>query len=71
MNGEKGCPLELFMRGYIKRKGSAQNGSKISCKWEAYPYLRGTFAYRTVPKFPCKRSLILNIIEGIWSLQIK
>ena len=51
MNGERGCPLELFTRECFERKGSAQNGSKASCKREAYPYLRGTVPYRTVPKF--------------------
>ena len=34
----------------LERNGSAQNGSKRSCKREAYPYLRGTAPYRTVPK---------------------
>jgi len=37
MNGERGCRLELFMREYIERNCSAQNGSKTSCKREAYP----------------------------------
>ena len=41
INGERGCRLELFMRGCFERNGSAQNSSKRSCKWEAYPYLRG------------------------------
>ena len=50
MNGERGCRLELFMRECLERNGSAQNGSKASCKREAYPYLRGTVPYRTVPK---------------------
>ena len=50
MNGEKGCKLELFMRECFERNGSAQNGSKASCKREAYPYLRGTVPYRTVAK---------------------
>ena len=49
--------FELFMHEYIERNGSAQNGSKTSCELEAYPYLRGTVPYRTVPKCPCKRSL--------------
>ena len=56
MNGERGCRLELFMREYIERNGSAQSGSRTSCKREAYPYLRGTAPYRTAPKFPCKCS---------------
>ena len=34
----------------FERNGSAQNGSKTSCKREAYPYLRGTVPHRTVPK---------------------
>ena len=42
MNGERGCRLELFMRECFERNGSAQNGSKASCRREAYPYLRGT-----------------------------
>ena len=50
MNGERGCRLVLFMREYIEGNGSAQNGSKTSCKREAYPYLHGTVAYRIVPK---------------------
>ena len=49
MNGERGCRLELFMRECSERIGSAQNGSKASFKGEAYPYLRGTVPYRTVP----------------------
>ena len=47
---ERGCRSELFMRECFERNGSAQNGSKASCKREAYPYLRGTVPYRTVPK---------------------
>ena len=46
INGERGCRLELFMRGCFDRNGSAQSGSKRSCKQEAYPYLRGTVTYR-------------------------
>ena len=57
ITGERGCRLEFFMREYIKRDVSAQKGSKTLCKWEAYPYLRGTVPYRTVPKFSFKRSL--------------
>ena len=40
--GESGCRLELLMRGCFEGNGSAQNGSKRSCKREAYPYLCGT-----------------------------
>ena len=50
MNGERGCRLELFLREFFERNGSAQDGSKTSCKREAYPYLRGTVPYRVVPK---------------------
>ena len=50
INGEKGCRLELFMRGRFERNGSVQNSPKRSCKREAYPYLRGTVPYRIVPK---------------------
>ena len=50
MNGERGCRLELFMRECFERNGSAQDGSRPSCKRAAYPYLRGTVPYRTVPK---------------------
>ena len=32
INGERGCRLELFMRGCFERNGSAQNDSKRSCK---------------------------------------
>ena len=32
MTGERGCHLELFMCERIERNGSAQNGSKTSCK---------------------------------------
>ena len=42
INGERGCRLELFMRGCFERNGSAQNSSKRSFKREAYLYLRGT-----------------------------
>ena len=42
-----GCRLELFMREYMERNGSAQNSSKTSCKREARPYLHGTVSYRT------------------------
>ena len=38
------------MHECFERNSSAQNGSKASCKREAYPYLRGTVPYRTVPK---------------------
>ena len=49
-NGESGCHLDLFMRAFFESNGSAQNGPKASCKWEAYPHLRGTVTYRTIPK---------------------
>ena len=35
INSERGCRLELFMRGCFERNGSVQNGSKRSCKREA------------------------------------
>ena len=50
INRERHCRLELLMRGCFERNGSVQNGSKRSCKRVAYPYLRGTVPYRTVPK---------------------
>ena len=50
MVGERGCRLELLMRECFERNGSAQNGSKTSCKREVYPYLRETVPYRTVPE---------------------
>ena len=50
MNGERGCRLELFMRECFERNGPVQDGSKTSCKREAYTCLRGTVPYRTVPK---------------------
>ena len=56
--GERGCRLELFMRGSFERNGSAQNGSKRSCKREAYPYLRGTVPYKTVPKSRVNAALV-------------
>ena len=43
MNGERGCRLEVYMSECFERNGSAQNGSKASCKRKAYPYLHGTF----------------------------
>ena len=49
------------MRECMERNGSALNGSKTSCKREAYPYLYGTFPYRTVPKSSCKCSLIFEL----------
>ena len=58
MNGKRGCRLELFMRECFERNGSAQNGSKASCKREAYPYLHGTVPYRTVPKSRVNVALI-------------
>ena len=32
MHGERGCHLELFMSECFERNGSAQDGSKTSCK---------------------------------------
>ena len=61
INGEKGCRLELFMRGCFERNGSAQNGSKRLCKREAYPYLSGTVPYRTVPKSCINAALIFRV----------
>ena len=58
MNGERGCRLELFVRECFERNSSAQNGSKASCKREAYPYLRGTVPYRTVPKSRVNAALV-------------
>ena len=49
-NGDRGCRLELFMCECFEWDDSAQNGSKASCKREAYPFLRGTVPRRTVPK---------------------
>ena len=53
MERERGCRFELFMHEYMERDGSAHNGSKISCKQEAYTYLHVTVPGRTVPK-PCR-----------------
>ena len=64
---ERGCRLELFMRECFERNGSAQNGSKRSCKREAYPYLRGTVPYRTVPKSRVNAALGLPLIIKIRS----
>ena len=50
MNGERSCRLELFMRECFERNGSAENGSKASCKREAYPYLRGNLIQDLVVK---------------------
>ena len=60
---KRGCRLELFMRGFFERKGSAQNGSKRSCKREAYPYLRGTIPYITVPESRVNATLVVESIE--------
>ena len=46
------------MRECFGSNGSAQNGSKTSCKREAYPNLRGTVPYRTVPKSRVNVALI-------------
>ena len=75
MNGERGCRLELFMRECFERNGSAQNGSKRSCKREDYPYLRGTVPYRIVPKSRVSAALnliavgLLNRIMWVFSLR--
>ena len=61
INGERGCRLELFMRGCFERNGSAQNGFKRSCKREAYPYLRGTVPYRTVPESRVNAALEVDL----------
>ena len=63
-NGERGCRLELFMCDCFERNGSAQNGSKASYKWEAYPYLRGTVPYRTVPKSHVNAARKISIKTG-------
>ena len=46
------------MRGCFERNGSAQNGSKRSCKRVAYPYLRGMVPNRTVPKSRVNAALV-------------
>ena len=58
MNGERGYRLELFIRECFGSNGSAQKGSKTSCKREAYPYLRRTVAYRNVPKSHVNAALV-------------
>ena len=63
---ERGCRLELFMRGCFERNGSAQNGSKRSCKRKAYPYLRGTVPYKTVPKSPVNAGLFLSFNRSMF-----
>ena len=70
MNGERGCRLELFMCECFERKGSAQNGSKASCKREAYPYLRGTVPYRTVPKPRVNAALIELSLLDLYNLDL-
>ena len=64
INGERGCRVELFMRGCFERNGSAQNGSKRSCKWEAFPYLRGTVPLSTVPKSSVNAALVSCRVES-------
>ena len=59
---ERGCRLELFMREYFERNGSAQNGSNASRRREAYPYLRGTVPYRTVPKSRINAALNTSLL---------
>ena len=48
---ERGCRLELFMREYMGRNGSAQNSSKTSCKRGTYTYLRGTVPISNISYF--------------------
>ena len=60
INGERGCCLGLLMRECFERNGSAQNGSKRSCKWETYPYLHGTVPYRTVPKSRVDAAIVVK-----------
>ena len=50
MNGERDCRLELFMREYMERKGSAYNGAKISYK-------------RDRSKVPCKRNQKYDVLD--------
>ena len=59
----EGCRLELFMHEYMERNSSAQNGFKISCKREAYPYLHGTILYGTVPKSCVNAALIIPFFD--------
>ena len=61
MNEERGCRLELFMREYMEKNGSAQNGSKTSCKREAYPYLYGTVPQRAAPMSCINAALISSV----------
>ena len=49
---------------------SAQNGSKASCKREAYPYLRGTVPYRTVPKSRVNAALIELSLLDLYNLDL-
>ena len=53
--------LELFMRGCFESNGAAQNGSKRSCKREAYPYRNGST--QKCSEVPCKRSLKVTHLE--------
>ena len=69
MNGERGCRLELFMRECFEGNGSARNGSKDSCKREAYPNLRGTVPYRTIPKSRVNAAIMSIRAERLNSLQ--
>ena len=61
-NGGKRCRLELFMCECFERNGSAQNGSKTSCKREAYPYLRRRVPYRTVPEPRASAAFVSSIL---------
>ena len=60
MNGERGCRLELIMHEYIEMDGSAQNGSKTSCKRQAYPYIDRTIPYRTFLKSHVNAARVLS-----------
>ena len=42
--------MEHSMPECFEKNGSAQNGSKTSCKREAYPYLSGAVPCRAVQK---------------------
>ena len=61
MNAGRGCCLELFMREYVDRNGSAKNRSKTSCKREAYQCLHADrFHTETF------QSLHVNAVDMIW-----
>ena len=60
MNRERGCRLELFRHECFEGNDAAQDGSKTSCKREAYPYLHRTVPYRTVPKSRVNAALLIE-----------